>query len=60
MIINILLIMLGFFLLIKGADILIVYDNDKSKIDAFIEKFPSAKAANCEEDVLNADVNTLV
>lgn len=42
-----------------GADILIVYDKDKSKIDAFIEKFPSAKAASCEEDVLNADVNMI-
>ena len=35
-----------------GADISLVYDPDKKKVDFFISKFPSAKAASSKETIL--------
>ena len=42
-----------------GADISLVYDPDTEKVKAFIEKFPTAKAASSREEVLNSDVKMI-
>jgi predicted dehydrogenase len=36
-----------------GADLVAVYDKDPAKVEAFIKKFPQAKAAASEEEILN-------
>ncbi|MFD0675349.1 MULTISPECIES: Gfo/Idh/MocA family protein [unclassified Paenibacillus] len=36
-----------------GADLVAVYDPDPAKVEAFINKFPQAKAAASEEEILN-------
>ncbi|MCS7458549.1 Gfo/Idh/MocA family oxidoreductase [Paenibacillus doosanensis] len=36
-----------------GADLVAVYDPDPAKVEAFIKKFPQAKAAASEEEILN-------
>ncbi|MBE1443348.1 Gfo/Idh/MocA family protein [Paenibacillus sp. OAS669] len=36
-----------------GADLVAVYDPDPAKVEAFIKKFPQAKAASSEAEILN-------
>jgi len=36
-----------------GADLVAVYDPDPAKVEAFVKKFPQAKAAASEEEILN-------
>ncbi|MDF2961189.1 MAG: dehydrogenase [Paenibacillus sp.] len=36
-----------------GADLVAVYDPDPAKVDAFLKKFPQAKAAASEAEILN-------
>lgn len=36
-----------------GADLIAVYDRDPAKVEAFIKKFPQAKVAASEEEILN-------
>ncbi|ULL17717.1 gfo/Idh/MocA family oxidoreductase [Paenibacillus sp. H1-7] len=36
-----------------GADLVAVYDRDPAKVEAFIKKYPQARAASSEEEILN-------
>ncbi|WP_028549165.1 Gfo/Idh/MocA family protein [Paenibacillus sp. UNC451MF] len=36
-----------------GADLVAVYDPDPAKVEAFVKKFPQAKAASSEAEILN-------
>lgn len=36
-----------------GADLVAVYDPDPAKVEAFVKKFPQARAAASEEEILN-------
>lgn len=36
-----------------GADLVAVYDPDPAKVEAFVKKFPQAKAVASEEEILN-------
>lgn len=36
-----------------GADLVLVYDPDPAKVDAFVKKFPNVRVAASEEEVLN-------
>jgi len=42
-----------------GADIVLVYDADETKVKAFQEKFPTAVAASSVLEVLQSDVNLI-
>src|SRR4051812_26123926 len=43
-----------------GAQLVSVYDPDPKKVQAFIEKYPQAKAALSEEEILNNPTIKLV
>ncbi|WP_284640534.1 Gfo/Idh/MocA family protein [Paenibacillus silviterrae] len=43
-----------------GADLVAVYDRDPAKVEAFIKKFPQAKPAASEEEILNNPAIKLV